>query len=122
MTPLGAEAPAFSLPEPSTGRTVTLDDVSGEEGLLVMFLSNHCPFVKHIADEVADFAREYQDKGFGIVGICANRPSLETRVTGEDLRAACDSLLAGDRPDEEQHPSVGCNIKWKAGNEPSWFG
>jgi hypothetical protein len=52
----------------------------------------------------------------------ASRPSLDVPVTGRDLRAACDAVLAGERPSEEQTPSVGCNVKWKPGNAPAWFG
>lgn len=186
MTPLGSTAPAFSLPEPATGRTVSLDDFSEAPALLVVFMCNHCPFVKHVADGLADFAREYRERGLAVVGINANnveshpddspekmaeeverrgytfpylfdesqevakaygaactpdfflydadrrlvyrgqfdasRPSLDTPVTGEDLRAACDAVLAGDTPDPDgQVPSVGCNIKWKPGNAPEWF-
>ena len=51
----------------------------------------------------------------------ASRPSLATRITGEDLRAACDAVLSGERPDDDQRPSIGCNIKWKPGNAPAWF-
>lgn len=186
MRALGTAAPDFSLPEPATGQTRSLSDFADGKALLVMALSNHCPFVKHIADELADFAREYQPKGVAIVGINANdvarypadspekmaeevrvrgyvfpylfdesqevvkafgaactpdfflydgdrrlvyrgqfdssRPSLGTPVTGADLRAACDAVLAGEAPAAEQSPSIGCNIKWKPGNEPEWFG
>jgi peroxiredoxin len=185
MLPLGTKAPGFSLPEPATGRTVSLDDFAEAPALLVAVLSNHCPYVKHIADALADFARAYQAKGVAIVGICANdvsthpddspammaeeaeargytfpylydesqqvvkayqaactpdfflfdgerrlvyrgqfdasRPSLDEPVTGADLRAACDAVLAGEAPSDDQVPSVGCNIKWKPGNAPSWF-
>jgi len=51
----------------------------------------------------------------------ASRPSLDLPVTGDDLRRACDALLAGRPPLAEQLPSIGCNIKWKAGNAPAWF-
>ncbi len=185
MLPLGTEAPDFALPEPATGRTVSRDDFSDARALLVVVLSNHCPFVKHIADGLASFGREYQEKGVAIVAINANdvakypddapdrmveeiqrrgytfpylfdesqevvkayeaactpdfflfdgdrrlayrgqfdasRPSLPTPVTGEDLRAACDAVLEGRALPEAQIPSVGCNIKWKPGNAPSWF-
>jgi thiol-disulfide isomerase/thioredoxin len=185
MLPLGTEAPDFSLPEPATGRIVSRDDFAGAKALLVVVLSNHCPFVKHIADGLATFARQYQERGVAIVAINANdvakypddapermveevtgrgypfpylfdesqavvkayraactpdfflfdgerrlvyrgqfdasRPSLDTPVTGEDLRDACDAVLEGRAPSEEQVPSVGCNIKWKPGNAPSWF-
>jgi peroxiredoxin len=185
MAPLGTEAPDFSLLEPATGKTVSLDDFDDARALLVMALSNHCPFVKHVAAGIADFAREYQPKGLAMVGIGANdverypadspekiaeeverrgyvfpylfdesqevvkalgaactpdfflfdadrklayrgqfdpsRPSLDTPVTGSDLRSACDAVLAGEEPSERQTPSIGCNIKWKPGNEPEWF-
>jgi peroxiredoxin len=186
MVELGSPAPDFSLPEPATGRTVSRDDFASAPALLVAFLSNHCPFVKHVAAGLADFADEYRAKGLAMVAICANdaasypddsppkmaqeverrgysfpylfdesqdvakafraactpdfflydatrklvyrgqfddsRPSLDVPVTGADLRAACDAVLAGRAPAAEQTPSVGCNIKWKAGNAPPWFG
>ena len=186
MTPLGTPAPDFSLPEPATGRTVSLADFSDAPALLVVFLSNHCPFVKHIADHLAEFGREYQAKRLAMVGINANdvtthpadrpemmvqevatrgytfsylfdesqevakayhaactpdfflfdqeralayrgqfdpsRPSLDLAVTGVDLRAACNAVLEGRAPPPDQVPSVGCNIKWKEGNAPAWFG
>ena len=185
MLPLGTEAPDFSLPEPATGKTVRRDDFADAPAFLVMVLSNHCPFVKHIATGLADFAREYRPKGVAMVGICANdvsrypadspgkmaeevekrgytfpylfdesqevvkaygaactpdfflfdrdrrlvyrgqfdasRPSLDQPVSGSDLRAACDAVLAGEEPSKHQIPSIGCNIKWKPGNEPEWF-
>jgi thiol-disulfide isomerase/thioredoxin len=184
MRALGTPAPGFSLPEPATGRTVSLTDLDGAPALLVVFLSNHCPFVKHLADELAAFAREYQEKGLAVVAINANdvanypddspekmaaevklrgygfpylfdesqevakayqaactpdfflfdgerrlvyrgqfddsRPSLSVPVTGADLRAACDAVLAGEAPSRVQTPSVGCNIKWKAGAAPDY--
>lgn len=52
----------------------------------------------------------------------SSRPGSEVPVTGEDLRAAIDALLADQPIDPNQRPSVGCNIKWKAGNEPEYFG
>lgn len=72
MLDLGTAAPDFTLPDPATGSTVSLDDVSSAPVLVVMVLSNHCPFVKHIADAIADFAREYQSRGVAIVGLNAN--------------------------------------------------
>ncbi len=185
MLPLGTEAPDFSLPEPATGKTVSRDDFADAPAFLVMVLSNHCPFVKHIAAGLADFAREYRPKGVAMVGICANdasrypddspekiaeevekrgytfpylfdesqevlkayraactpdfflfdgdrklvyrgqfdssRPSLDEPVSGSDLRSACDAVLSGEEPSKHQTPSIGCNIKWKPGNEPEWF-
>jgi peroxiredoxin len=184
MAPLGMKAPDFTLPDPA-GKLVSLAEVQGASGLLVMFICNHCPYVKHLAAGLADFGREYQERGIGVVAIAANdadnypqdgpeamaseaqergytfpylfdetqgvaksytaactpdfflfngdlelvyrgqfdssRPNSGLPVTGEDLRAAADALLAGEPVSEEQRPSVGCNIKWKAGNEPDYF-
>ena len=68
---LGSTAPPFALPDP-TGRIVSLDDFRTNPGLLVVFWCNHCPFVKHIKQAFAAFAREYRQKGLGIVAINAN--------------------------------------------------
>ena len=186
MVPLGTPAPDFSLRDPVRDRTVSLSDFGDAEALLVVFLSNHCPFVKHLADHLAEFAREYAARGLAVVGINANdvekypadspeqmvkeverrgysfpylfdetqevakaygaactpdfflfdgdrrlayrgqfddsRPSLDEPVTGADLRGACDIVLAGGKPPADQVPSVGCNIKWRPGNAPDWFG
>lgn len=187
MVPLGTRAPAFELTEPATGEAVSLPEAAADaDALLVVFLSNHCPFVKHIADDLAVFAREYGEKGLAVIGINSNdtekypadspermieeverrgydfpylfdetqevakaygaactpdfflfdgeqrlayrgqfdasRPSLDVPVTGKDLRAAADAVLAGHAPSADQTPSVGCNIKWRPGNEPDWFG
>jgi peroxiredoxin len=180
MLPLGTPAPEFALPDVSTGRTVRLQDFEGKPGLLVMFLSRHCPFVKHIQSQLAQVCNEYVDKGIGAVAICSNdaerypedgpeglrqmaaeldfrfpylfdesqevarafvaactpdlflfgadgalvyrgqfddsRPGNGVPVTGSDLRAALDAVLAGAEVPSEQRPSVGCNIKWKAGS------
>ena len=71
MLSLGSEAPYFALPDVD-GRTVSLDDFCESPVLLVIFMSNHCPFVKHIADELARLAKEYQKRGVAVVGISAN--------------------------------------------------
>jgi len=194
MLELGTVAPDFTLPNthPDGPQTVSLSDFAGKP-LAVVFMCNHCPFVKHLADALADFAKEYQDKGLAVVAISSNDvaehpddspekmtaeckargytfPYLydesqdvakaytaactpdfflfdkdhklayrgqfdETRptrlgpgqydsgdgATGADLRAAADKILAGQPAPETQYPSVGCNIKWKSGNAPSYF-
>lgn len=184
MHPLGSAAPDFSLPD-IDGTQKSLSDFAGKP-LLVIFMCNHCPFVIHVADELARLAREYQAKGLAVVGISSNdvdnypddspekmvteaqkrgytfpylydgtqevahayraactpdfflydkdhklayrgqldssRPDSGIPVTGEDLRAAADAVLAGNSPPEDQKPSLGCNIKWKPGNEPDYFG
>ncbi len=185
MLPLGTRAPDFSLPD-TEGKTVSLSDFADAPALLMIFMCNHCPFVKHIAAGLAALARDYQARGVAVLGVNSNdvenfpddapdkmaeevrlrgysfpylydetqqvaqayraactpdffvfnkdqklayrgqmdssRPSNDIEVTGEDLRATLDAVLAGRPVSEEQTPSIGCNIKWKAGNEPDYFG
>ena len=71
MLPLGTEAPDFSLPD-TDGKTISRDDFRGQRGLLVVFMCNHCPYVKHVAPELARLADEYQAKGVAVVGISSN--------------------------------------------------
>jgi peroxiredoxin len=71
MLALGTQAPAFKLPDPS-GRVYSLDDFAGAPALLVIFMCNHCPFVRHIQHQLASLAREFQAKGVAVVGINAN--------------------------------------------------
>ena len=186
MLSLGTPAPAFNLLEPAAGRTVALVDCQNAPALLVIFMCNHCPFVKHIRAGLIQFAREYQARGLAIVAINANdvanhpgdspenmaeearrfgypfpylydetqavakayraactpdfflfdadrrlvyrgqfdssRPGNNVPVTGSDLRAAADAVLAGGSVPSDQKPSIGCNIKWKVGNEPDYYG
>jgi len=71
MPELGLPAPDFDLPD-THGKQVSLSDLGDEPGLLVAFWCNHCPFVKHINEEFASFAAEYQARGLAIVAISAN--------------------------------------------------
>jgi peroxiredoxin len=183
MLDLGTAAPDFSLPD-TTGRTVSLADFANAKGLLVIFICNHCPFVKHIRSGLARFARDYRDSGLAIVGISSNdtnafpeddlrhmkeeaesagyvfpylfdetqavakafhaactpdlflfdgdrrlvyrgrfdgsRPGNDIPVTGSDIRAAADAVLAGRPLAKDQVPSAGCNIKWIEGNAPDY--
>jgi peroxiredoxin len=189
MPELGNMAPDFKLPNTNPkfgGDTVSLDDFDGKKGLLVMFICNHCPFVKRIREGLAQLGRDFEDSDLGIVAICANdqtthpgdnpermaeearnfdyrfpylhdedqatakayraactpdfflydqnrrlvyrgqfdkaRPSNDKPVTGEDLRRAVDQVLAGEKVPKDQRPSMGCNIKWREGNAPDYFG
>lgn len=72
MIPLGNTLPGFALPECRSGSTVTLDDVRGARGTLVMFICNHCPFVRHIFPELVRLGRDFEDSDIGIVAINAN--------------------------------------------------
>ncbi|MCG8651405.1 MAG: thioredoxin family protein [Pirellulales bacterium] len=184
MLPLGTKAPAFSLPD-TDGNTVSLDNFADRKALLVIFMCNHCPYVKHVADQLKSLSDDYMAQGVGVVGISSNdadtypddspaamarekadrgyqfpylydedqsvaqayaaactpdfflfdrhhslvyrgqldssRPNSGVPVTGEDLRAALDAVLSGQSPSDQQTPSLGCNIKWKEGNQPQYF-
>ena|SRR5688572_7923442 len=95
MLELGTTAPDFDLPDttgPGMSRRVRLDDFKGKRGLLVMFICNHCPFVKHVRDELARIGNEYQSRGLGIVAISsndvANYPDDSPGKMAEEARAA----------------------------------
>ncbi|HUI40744.1 MAG TPA: thioredoxin family protein [Terriglobia bacterium] len=184
MLAIGTEAPPFRLHGPS-GQWVSLDDFKQAPALLVAFICNHCPYVKHIRPKFAELARDYQARGVGVVAISSNdagaypddrpekmaeetalagytfpylydetqevakayhaactpdfflfdrdrrlvyrgqfddsRPGSGRPVTGDDLSAAVDAVLAGRPVAADQRPSVGCNIKWKHGNAPDYF-
>ncbi len=185
MLPLGTVAPDFSLPD-AAGKKVSLSGFADAPALVVIFMCNHCPYVKHVADGLARLAAEYQKRGVAVVGINSNdvaafpddspanmakeaklrgysfpylydatqavakayraactpdfyvfdrqrklvyrgqmdssRPGGGVPVSGADLRAALDAVLAGKPVPAEQRASLGCNIKWKPGNEPDYFG
>ncbi len=184
MLPLGTQAPDFALQD-TEGNLVNVSDFAGKKALLVMFICNHCPYVKHVADQLKSLSDDYMQKGVAVVAISSNdaekypddspeamakekadrgygfpylfdgeqsvaqayaaactpdfflfdadqklvyrgqldssRPGSEIPVTGEDLRKAIDATLAGQAPSSDQKASLGCNIKWKEGNEPEYF-
>jgi peroxiredoxin len=172
------------LPD-TTGKTVTLADFKSAPVLVVVFMCNHCPYVKHIRSGLAQAARDYSKRGVAFVGISSNdaanypadspqkmaeeakaagytfpylydesqntakayraactpdfyvfdkeqrlvyrgqlddsRPGNCVPVTGKDLRTALDAVLSNKPVPATQKPSIGCNIKWKPGNEPDYF-
>ena len=183
MLELGTVAPEFMLPD-ADGNLHALDE--GRQAYLVMFICNHCPYVKHVREELARLGRDYLPRNVSIVAINSNdaaahpgdspprmqeeaarwgydfpyvidadqsvakayraactpdfflfdadrklvyrgqlddsRPGNTVPVTGADLRAALDAVLAGAAVPARQMPSIGCNIKWKPGNAPDYFG
>jgi peroxiredoxin len=183
MLELGAVLPHFELEDTVSKRRVSSADFTGRP-LVVAVICNHCPFVKHIQQGLADFGRYCQEREVGLVAVSANdpqthpadspaamareaerlgyafpylfdaeqrlvrdlraactpefylfdgshrlvyrgqfddaRPNNGRTVTGADLRAAVESVLAGELPSADQKPSIGCNIKWKPGNEPEY--
>src|ERR1039458_4862500 len=70
MLPLGTTAPAFKMPD-TNGKIVSLADYRGKP-VLVMFICNHCPFVKHLRSQIAQLGRDYQSRGLGLVAINSN--------------------------------------------------
>ncbi len=72
MLPLGTEAPNFSLPDTVSGKIMSFDEVKGDKGTLVMFICNHCPYVKHVNEELVHLAKDYMSRGIGFVAISAN--------------------------------------------------
>jgi len=192
MMELGSQAPAFTLPDygagVAAGKQVSLEQVASPGGqarpFLIMFICNHCPFVIHVRDQLAQLAKDYAGK-VGFVAINSNdvenypddrpelmkveaqkagytfpylydatqevgkaykaactpdfflfdksrrlvyrgqlddsRPGSGVPVTGKDLRAALDAVVAGKQAATQQKPSMGCNIKWKAGSEPEYY-
>jgi peroxiredoxin len=191
MLGLGTQAPDFRLPAvpllagTAGGKEVALEDFAAAPALLVAFICNHCPFVQHVAGELAALSKDLPAQGVAMVAISSNdvaaypadspeamaeeaarqgwafpylydedqsvaaayraactpdfflfdgdrklvyrgqldasRPGNGLPVTGSDLRAAVAAVLAGKPVAEDQRPSLGCNIKWKPGNEPEYF-
>lgn len=72
MMPLGTEAPDFSLPDVVSGGIVRRDDFRGHKGLLVIFMCNHCPYVKHVASALAAVTADFMKQGIAVVGISSN--------------------------------------------------
>ena len=183
MLPLGAQAPVFNLPD-TDGAMHSLDDAAGSSAYLVMFICNHCPFVIHVADELARLGDECQARNVAVFAINSNdvenypadgpgkmkeeaarrgytfpylldacqdvakayraactpdfflfdadrklvyrgqldssRPGNSITTDGSDMRDAIDAVLSDGPVRNNQVPSVGCSIKWIAGNEPPY--
>ena len=133
---LGSKAPAFDLPGVD-GRRHSFESVAGEHGTLVMFICNHCPYVKAIQDRLVDDARELLAlevaRAYGAVctpdffgydadGRLVYRGRLDAAGAepsrGDLKRDLVDAFRAfvetGEMP-AEQYPSMGCSIKWTKG-------
>lgn len=177
MVPLGTKATPFNLIHPKTGKKEKLENLRGKKGTLIIFMCNHCPFVKHVIDKLAELYEDYRKKGIEFIAINSNdveqyphdspenmvkfaeernfsfpylfdetqeiaraydaactpdfyfydenlaliyrgqmddsRPGNNIEVTGEDLVVAFENLLAGEPQEENQIPSIGCNIKFR---------
>ncbi len=183
MVPLGTPAHDFELPS-AGGPPVALADLAGP-ALLVMFLCNHCPYVRHVERQLGAVVAEYTGRGVAAVGIVSNdteaypedgpagmaeqarrarfefpylldetqqvaaayramctpdlfvydadrrlayrgafddsTPRNGRPVTGALLRQALDRVLEGQPVPEPHRPSMGCSLKWREGNRPSWL-
>lgn len=178
MLPIGTKAPDFKLYDTVSGENKSLDQLKSDKGTLVMFICNHCPYVKHVNPELVRLANDYKEKGIAFIAISSNdadshpqdapdkmkhvaqdlgypfpylydetqevakayqaactpdfflfdgdlklvyrgrldeaTPGNKKPLNGKDLRNAIDKMLHGETvPEEEQLPSMGCNIKWK---------
>ena len=186
MLPLGTKMPSFNL-HGIDGEMYTNEIFDGKKGSLVMFICNHCPFVKHVNEEIVNLSNEIMGNDIGVIGINSNdstqekyaedsidkmreyaddlgynfpyvvdddqsvaknftaqctpdfflfdsdqnlvyrgqldgsRPGNDVPTNGESLRSAIQALLNNEDPISEQLPSMGCNIKWRVGEEPDYF-
>src|SRR5262249_12339886 len=91
MLPLGTKAPAFQLPD-TTGKSVSLADLKNAPALVVVFMCNHCPYVKHVRGGLAQLARDYSSRGLAVVGISsndvANYPADSPAKMAEEAKSA----------------------------------
>lgn len=177
MIPLGTKAPAFRLLDVRTNKYLSLEELKSDVATVIMFICNHCPFVKYIQSKLVEVAKIYQANGISFIAISSNdaenypddgpekmrveaekhrytfpylydetqevakayraactpdfyafdknlncvyrgrfddaTPGNRHPVTGKELSAVLDNILAGKPIDPNQKPSVGCNIKWK---------
>ena len=186
MLPLGTKMPSFNLLGIDS-EMYSNEIFDGKKGSLVMFICNHCPFVKHVNEEIVNLSNEIMGNDIGVIGINSNdstqekyaedsidkmreyadnlgynfpyvvdedqsvaknftaqctpdfflfdsdqnlvyrgqldgsRPGNDVPTNGESLRSAIQALLNNENPISEQLPSMGCNIKWRVGEEPDYF-
>lgn len=105
LLPLGTTAPAFHLPDTTTGTEKSFDNIKGEKGTVVMFLCNHCPYVIHINSELVRLANDYKEKGIGFVAISSN-DAVNYPEDAPDKMAIVAKVLQYPFPylyDESQH-------------------
>lgn len=72
MVPLGLEAPKFELLDVKTDKSVKSEDLFGKKGTLIMFICNHCPFVKHVNQQIVQISKDYQNSGIKLIAISSN--------------------------------------------------
>ncbi len=72
MLPLGTQAPNFNLPDTVSGENYSLNELKGLNATVILFICNHCPFVKHVNSEIAQLAMDYKSKGVNLIAISSN--------------------------------------------------
>ncbi len=92
MLALGTKAPDFNLPDVVSGKKVSLKDFAGKKALLVMFICRHCPYVKHIEEEISQIGTDYADKDVGMVAISSNDPDYDSDDRPESLKEQAKEL------------------------------
>ena len=92
MIPLGIIAPDFILLDTVSGKPKKLQDLKGEKATLIMFICNHCPFVKHIQNELVKIGCEYPDKGIGVVAISSNDAESYPEDSPKNMKLLAESL------------------------------
>src|SRR5205809_3555683 len=92
MVQLGTSAPDFRLSDVVSGKKVSRAEVAGPKGMLAMFICRHCPFVKHVQDELAQIGRDYAKSGVGMVAISANDESTHPEDSPQNLAAMAREL------------------------------
>ena len=185
MLPLNTKAFDFTLTNSVDQKKVSLNQVKGISGTLIIFMCNHCPYVLHLLDKMVEVSKNIKEWRINTIAISSNdvekfpedrpelmrklalkksfgfpylydetqeiarayqaactpdfylfdhdlklvyrgrfdnaRPKNNNPITGKDLMNACQRLSKGIAQEREQIPSLGCNIKWKSGNEPEGF-
>jgi len=185
MLPLNTKAFDFTLTNSVDQKKVSLNQVKGISGTLIIFMCNHCPYVLHLLDKMVEVSKNIKEWKINTIAISSNdvenfpedrpelmrklalkksfgfpylydetqeiarayqaactpdfylfdhdlklvyrgrfdnaRPKNNNPITGKDLMNACQRLSKGIAQEREQIPSLGCNIKWKSGNEPEGF-
>ena len=92
MLPLGTPAPTFELRDVVSGQTIALDRFAGNKALLIMFICRHCPYVKHVQNELAKLGADYADQNVGMVAISSNDATAYPDDAPESLREMAETL------------------------------
>jgi peroxiredoxin len=92
MLPLGTTAPEFSLPDTVSGEEIALSDIQSDLATVVMFICNHCPYVKHVNPELVRLANDYQARGVSFVAISSNDVDSYPEDSPERMKEVAEAL------------------------------